>query len=182
MTEVTEARAIKTVPGRSCGSCTLCCKLMMVPELDKPMGTWCAHCKQGAGCTIHATRPQSCRDFYCGYLQSDALTEEWLPAKVRFIVVGEPSGIVLYVDPGQPDAWKDAPFYERIKSWSLSGVPRNRQVTVRIGRRAIAVLPDKDVDLGEMEPGDRIICEARRGPLGRVYSAHKVKKAEAAGS
>jgi hypothetical protein len=117
-----------------------------------------------------------CRDFFCGYLQSDTLTDAWLPAKAHFIVTGEPSGIVLYVDPASPDAWKAAPFYERIKEWAMHGVPRKRQVTVRIGRRTIAVLPDKDVDLGNMEPGDTIEWEARRGPTGRVYSARKVKK------
>ncbi|MBM3507529.1 MAG: hypothetical protein FJX64_07375 [Alphaproteobacteria bacterium] len=174
---MTEAptRPIRTVPGRTCGSCSLCCKLMNVPELDKPMGQWCRHCKPGTGCTIHATRPQVCRDFFCGYLQSSTLSQDWLPAKAHFIVTGDPSGIVLYVDPANPDAWKASPFYERIKMWAVEGVPRNRLVTVRVGRRTIAVMPDNDFDLGEMDPGDTIEWEARRGPIGRVYSARKVK-------
>ncbi|MSP21103.1 MAG: hypothetical protein EXQ93_06245 [Alphaproteobacteria bacterium] len=163
------------IEGRSCGTCTLCCKLLHVPELDKPMGTWCTHCKQSSGCTIHEARPQACRDFFCGYLQSVALTEDWYPAKSRIVVTGEPSGIVLYVDPGQPEAWRTAPFYERIKAWAVDGLPRDRQVTVRIGRRTFAVLPDKDVDLGDMDPGDQIVWEARRGPAGRVYNAHRVR-------
>ena len=32
------------VPGRACGSCTLCCKTMGVDELAKPPGVWCQHC------------------------------------------------------------------------------------------------------------------------------------------
>ena len=57
------------VPGRSCGTCTLCCKLLQVPEVEKPLGEWCRHCDKGVGCTIYAERPQRCRDFFCGYLQ-----------------------------------------------------------------------------------------------------------------
>jgi Fe-S-cluster containining protein len=168
--------------GRSCGTCTLCCKLLLVPELNKPMGTWCAHCKQGEGCGIHETRPQACRDFFCGYLQTEQLSEEWHPVKSRIVVAGEPSGIVLYVDPGRPDAWRGEPFYARIKAWATDNLPRNRLVTVRIGKRTVAVLPDKDVDLGEMKPGDTIAWEARRGPLGRVWSAWRVKKPTEAGA
>lgn len=165
--------------GRTCGTCSLCCKLLQVPELEKPMGEWCRHYKAGAGCMIHATRPQPCRDFFCGYLQSEKLSDEWFPARSRIVVAGEPSGIVLYVDPGRPDAWKAEPFYSRIKAWAVEGVPRNRLVTVRIGRRTVAVLPDKDVDLGPMDAGDQIAWEARRGPTGRTYSAHRVKKKQA---
>lgn len=173
---MTSAAVPSVVSGRACGACSLCCKLMHVPELEKPMGAWCAHCKPGAGCTIHATRPQSCRDFFCGYLRSEQLSYEWYPAKSRIIVTDEASGIVLYVDPGRPDAWKAAPFYERIKAWAVEGLPRNRQVTVCIGRRTVAVLPDKNVDLGDLDPGDQIAWEARRGPQGRVYSTHRVRK------
>jgi hypothetical protein len=38
---------------RSCGSCTLCCKLMPVlldDGEDKPAGEWCKHCTKGVGC------------------------------------------------------------------------------------------------------------------------------------
>ena len=32
-----------------CDSCTACCKIMKVRELDKPANTWCAHCAIGEG-------------------------------------------------------------------------------------------------------------------------------------
>jgi hypothetical protein len=40
------------VAGRSCDSCTLCCKLMPVDQHAKPAATWCPHCESGSGCRI----------------------------------------------------------------------------------------------------------------------------------
>src|SRR5436305_14221849 len=44
---------------RSCGDCTLCCKLLSITELEKPIGKWCPHCEIGKGCKIYDCRPQS---------------------------------------------------------------------------------------------------------------------------
>lgn len=51
---------------RNCGSCTLCCTLTRVPELDKAEGTKCRYCEQG--CSIYENRPESCRKFKCVWL------------------------------------------------------------------------------------------------------------------
>src|SRR4051812_14872278 len=55
----------RMVAGRECGTCTLCCKVAAVEELNKPNGVWCSHCLSGKRCTIYDQRPQSCRSFYC---------------------------------------------------------------------------------------------------------------------
>ena len=47
----TDPSAMKVVPGRECGSCSLCCKVYNVPEIEKPAGKWCRHCTPGKGCT-----------------------------------------------------------------------------------------------------------------------------------
>ncbi len=57
-----------SIPKRTCGSCTACCKTHMVQELGKPVGTWCTHCDRGKGCTIYETRPTGCKDFACLWL------------------------------------------------------------------------------------------------------------------
>ena len=36
-----ESDASAIVPGRACGGCSLCCKVMVIAELAKPAGTWC---------------------------------------------------------------------------------------------------------------------------------------------
>lgn len=56
---------------RECGGCTMCCKVMHVPELEKPAGIWCPHCAVGEGCGIYDERPKPCRDFECLWLQDD---------------------------------------------------------------------------------------------------------------
>lgn len=56
------------VAGRTCGDCTICCTVLRIDtaELDKPAGTPCVH-TSGLGCAIHATRPQLCRAWFCGW-------------------------------------------------------------------------------------------------------------------
>lgn len=51
---------------RSCGGCTICCKLVGVEEIDKKAGTWCPHCSR-TGCSKFGdpTRPASCGEFVC---------------------------------------------------------------------------------------------------------------------
>jgi hypothetical protein len=148
---------------------------MVVPEMEKPAGEWCRHCEAGKGCAIYADRPQRCRDFACGYLQTATLAEEWHPVRARFLIAGESQGLTLYVERAFPDAWKQPPYYRLIKYWARE--PRERLVLVRIGKRTIVVLPGVDVDLGATEPGDRIEWFGRRGPAGLEYSARVAPRA-----
>jgi hypothetical protein len=55
---------------RRCGSCSLCCRLPSIAALEKPIDTWCMHCRPGnGGCSIYADRPPACRMFNCGWLK-----------------------------------------------------------------------------------------------------------------
>ena len=36
--------AMTAAPGKSCGSCTMCCSALEIPEFKKPAGPPCAHC------------------------------------------------------------------------------------------------------------------------------------------
>ena len=163
----------QTVPGRECGTCTLCCKLLRIPELDKPQGKWCPHCAPSHGCNRYETRPGSCRSFFCGYLTSAYVSEEWRPARCRIVLVQETTGITAVVDRDRPDAWKAEPYYSQLKTWATEGIAAQRQVVVRIGNRTIAVLPDKDVDLGLMQPGEHVAIEGRATAHGMEYDAYR---------
>jgi hypothetical protein len=71
---------VAIVPGRACGSCSLCCKLLRIEELDKPAGVWCPHCQAGlGGCKIYGVRPGPCRSFHCAWLINPELGPEWRP-------------------------------------------------------------------------------------------------------
>src|SRR4051812_2580631 len=89
-----------TVPNRSCGDCTLCCKVLKITALEKPQGIWCNHCNPRAGCTIYGDRPEECRTFFCGYLTNPDLGDEWKPNRSKIVLVAELDGnrIAAHVD------------------------------------------------------------------------------------
>lgn len=159
----------RVAPGRACGTCTLCCKLIAVTALDKPPGTWCPHCVRGTGCSIYETRPTECRTFYCHWMLEKGLTADWKPDKAKFALVTSEGGhMTAFVDPGFPGAWRASPYFETLKRWSLEGARANpaRIVSVRIGTRGIVILPDREIDIGVVGPDDAIRLEP--GPGGRI--------------
>ncbi|HWA89190.1 MAG TPA: hypothetical protein VG889_04100 [Rhizomicrobium sp.] len=95
-----------TSAARSCDGCTLCCKVLSVPALDKPGGTWCAHCDPARGCAIYEARPQECRDFFCGYILKPGMGEHWRPSVSRMVVITnlEARRHEFHVDPQRPDS------------------------------------------------------------------------------
>ena len=159
----------RVVPGRECSTCTLCCKLIAVNELGKPPGTWCPHCIRGTGCGIYETRPAECRTFFCHWMLEKGLTAEWKPERAKFaLVTGEGGNLTVFVDPGFPGAWRNAPYFETLKRWSLEGARAApvRIIMVRIGTRGIVVLPDREADIGDVGPHTAIRLEP--GRAGRI--------------
>jgi hypothetical protein len=147
------------VSGRACGACTLCCKVLGIPEIDKPKGEWCQHCDIGRGCGIYSDRPAVCRAFHCGYLTMPALGAHWFPARSKMIITSEFEGeqIAIQVDPSRPTAWREQPYYGEIKQWARAAAKDLQQVVVCIAKRQIVILPDEDVDLGEIAQDERIV-------------------------
>jgi hypothetical protein len=146
------------VAGRSCGTCTLCCKLYAIPELEKPAGAWCVHIRQGTGCTIYKDRPDSCHKFFCGWRLDPNLGPEWKPEQSRFILTIDVhiGALILTVDPGTPDAWKKEPYYSRLKMWAERAFPENKKIFISVSRKITAVLPDRDVPLGLVTDDEEI--------------------------
>jgi hypothetical protein len=165
------APAPHLVPGRSCGTCMMCCKVPAIPEFAKPPGVWCQHAAGGKGCAIYPDRPGSCRAFYCLWMQDAAFGPEWKPEKAKFVVYVQQNGanIQVAVDPGFPNAWTKPPYVGRIREWVAEGAERGRLVFVRIGQRMLVLLPDRDVDLGRVEAVDQIMVSRKPGPAGLVY-------------
>jgi hypothetical protein len=152
------AAGTSVVPGRSCGSCAMCCKLYDLPEVQSPAGKWCRHCAPGKGCTIHEARPDTCRKFFCGWMVSPGLGPEWKPERSKLIVrlLGAADAslcLAVDVDEGFPSAWQRPDIYRKLKQIAESGGSpgggRNKVVVrVQIGHRQIVVLPDRNVDVG----------------------------------
>jgi hypothetical protein len=97
------------------------------------------------------------------------LDPDWKPDKAKFALVTNADGhLTAFVDPGFPGAWRKSPYFETLKRWSLEGARASppRIVTVRIGTRAIVVLPDREIDAGNVGPDDALRLES--GPGGRI--------------
>lgn len=153
-------------PGKACGSCTLCCKLFPVPELEKPGGRWCRHIAQGRGCGIHATRPPVCRAFDCQWLHNPELGPEWKPAACKFVMSIYPgsNSLVVTGDPGFPRGWAREPFLGKLKQWARVAQEQGDCILVFQGDMASAILPDGEKPLGRILPGDKVVS-VRRGPV-----------------
>jgi hypothetical protein len=147
------------VPGRSCGTCNLCCKVYSIRELEKPAGRWCTHCVRGQGCSIHASRPRSCSDFFCSWLVDPNLGPEWKPEVARFVLSADAThrAIMVTVDPGRPRAWKREPYYGMLRKFSEVFFRINQKVLVSLDGDITVVLPDRDVAIGRVGRGDEIV-------------------------
>lgn len=145
--------------GRGCGSCSLCCKLLHVIELNKPANQWCPHCKPGrpgGGCTIHETRPPICRSFFCGWMLSPNVGDEWYPLHSRMVLsFAKLDGIqtvTVTVDPQYPEVWTRAPFYQQLKTMAERGLHVAQAseillVQVRVNNRVWLILPNTDAEI-----------------------------------
>ena len=148
-----------TARGRECGDCTLCCKVMAIEELAKPVSSWCPHCKPGRGCLTYADRPAECRTFSCLWLVDHRLDQHWKPSKSKLVLTTSEDGIEVRCDPGFPDAWRKEPFRSEICQWAVSGETLDMTVVVIVGQRMILVAPDREFDLGAVQPDERIVRE-----------------------
>ena len=171
----------RVVPGRECGTCTLCCKVVGVLEIAKPSGVWCPHCVSGKRCGIYDTRYASCRTFYCEWMMQKALGPEWKPDRAKFVLVNTDASrhLTACVDPGYPSAWRRSPYYENLKQWAVEGVRRSPDlhlVDVRIGSHCIVILPDRDVDIGILGPDEMIGTQSKETSAGMVIEVRKVKR------
>lgn len=108
----------------TCGSCTMCCKLMGVPELDKPPGEWCKHCDPKVGCTIYDDRPESCKDFECLWLQAQSREVKSMlmgpglkPNQCKGVIVTttKSEGLVIKVDKHRSNALLSGPLQRLVR-------------------------------------------------------------------
>jgi hypothetical protein len=170
------------VRDRSCGSCSLCCKLLPIndEELKKPPSVWCKNCAPGkGGCTIYENRPLSCRRFVCLWLITEGLEDHWKPltSKMVAFVAGDKTQekgnrVAIYVDPSSPTKWREEPYYGQIRAWSESALKVQAHVVVYVHNRAIVVLPNKEVDIGRLRPNDRITVKEKHVSFGRDWDVH----------
>src|SRR5262245_14073222 len=135
--------------GRSCGTCSLCCWLLEVPELNKPRSTNCAHCKPEGGCGIWGKpeRPRRCADYTCLWLVNKSFPDHWQPLRSRMVVdfdVPEEGGPVLriFAHPDCPERWREEPYLSDIRLLAKRGAGRYRTVIIKGGLWTHIISPD----------------------------------------
>jgi hypothetical protein len=130
---------------RNCGGCTQCCKVMGIKELQKAPNVWCQHCDIGVGCKIYSSRPESCQEFQCLWLQDEQMPEEWRPDKSKVVLSTNTSGeiVVAYIDPKQENSWQQGSIGR-----FLLRVAETTPVIIVIGnkRKYIGVRPNVSFD------------------------------------
>jgi hypothetical protein len=151
---------MKARTGRVCGSCSLCCKLLDVPEVEKPENDWCAHCRPGHGCRIYARRPYVCATYSCLWLIRKDWGEAWFPPKARIVAdlhVKQDTGQLFcrfHLDPAYPNRWRDQPYYSWIKHTALvgltgrNGIGERSYTVVSLRGKWILILPHRECAFG----------------------------------
>jgi Fe-S-cluster containining protein len=167
----------QAAPGRDCGTCTLCCKVFDVPSLSKPAGKWCSHCTPGKGCGIHETRPDHCRAFFCFWMTEPWMGPEWKPEVSKFVITIDPISnyMLVQVDPGQPNAWRTEPYYSELRRFAAGLMQRNQLLIVFVGKKATALTPQGEVDLGILDGQDQIGMRLRMTPNGPVHDITRTR-------
>ena len=143
---------------KSCGPCGLCCKVLAVEALNKPMGVTCAHYGAGRGCTIYADRPRPCRTFECVWLMDPEMPHRFRPDQTKVVLDQDADGtrLIARCDPANPQAWRRNPMYAALKGYAAQTWGTGKLVLAVAGRRTWVIAPDQDVDLGEIDPASAL--------------------------
>jgi hypothetical protein len=159
------------VPGRACGTCTLCCKVFQIDAIEKPAGRWCEHCTPGRGCGIYDARPEQCRDFFCLWMTEATMPAEWKPERSKMVVTIFPENGFIYVqvDPGSPQAWRREPYHSQLRRWAADNLSKGVHVLVFVNDVATLIMPNQDLPLGPMKPTDGFAVRQKMGPSGLEY-------------
>ena len=146
------------------------------------MGQWCPHCLKQGGCSIYDTRPEVCRTFNCEWLINPSIGDEWQPLRSKIFLMhirdGDMNKLVVHVDSGSPLAWKNEPYYSQLKRWSRELLEIGGLVNIYVGKKVIVVLPDRDVDLGTFNLGDKYTLRKKRTALDWEYEVFKTSPNE----
>ena len=107
---------------RSCGDCSMCCKLLPIELYEgqdvKPAGEWCSKWSKRTKCGIYDERPGACREFHCLWRISTYLPNEMRPDKSKVVMAMYSEGVlIVYVDPKDPDAWQRGEVGLFLRQW-----------------------------------------------------------------
>lgn len=127
------------IPGKACGPCSFCCKVLEIAELDKKAGTWCEHCADAGGCGIYAARPAICRDYECLWKSDRGISAPLRPDRVGTLLMVDPDTqqYRAVCDPARPFAWRHPLAFKHLLAMAKAG----RTVVAKAGVKARRIHP-----------------------------------------
>jgi len=113
------------IPGKACGECSFCCKVLEITELTKSAGKLCEHCLNlgSGGCGIYASRPQVCHDYECLWKGDRHMSPRLRPDRTGTILMEDPDSdeYRAVCDPEKPFAWLTPIVFKHLVAMAKSG-------------------------------------------------------------
>ncbi|VFU07214.1 conserved protein of unknown function [Methylocella tundrae] len=124
------------IPGKACGACSFCCKVLEIVEFEKPAGVLCENCLKSGGCGIYESRPDVCRDYECLWKGDRGLGAPLRPDRVGVILMEDPDSdeYRAVCDPAKPLAWRHPLVFQHLVAMARSG----RIVVAKAGLKSLA--------------------------------------------
>lgn len=135
----------------SCGACNLCCKVLGVPDIQKPRNMVCWWTTVHGGCSRHGekkTAPEleACDTFKCLWLHTQENPDPELrqPMILRpdrtHVMMGprDPENealIYVHVDPKHPNAWK----HPNVQFYINDFLARGATIKITIGEISVTL-------------------------------------------
>jgi len=111
------------IPGKACGACNMCCKVLEIEEINKPAGPYCPNCNVGTGCAIYASRPTVCRDYECLWKSDRGMSAQMRPDRIGTILMEDEDSeeYRAVCDPEKPFAWRNPLVFKHLVAIAKSG-------------------------------------------------------------
>lgn len=157
--------SLELVANRECGPCNACCTqpAILDPALKKAPGVLCPNWRAGCGCSIYATRPQTCRGHFCAWRQLAQFDESWRPdlSNVYIELKSDPPEHYRHVLPDAPFAFK----------FTLLGDLAPQRMGLLAGTIASLIHNDVPVILAVTAPPEHLGCHMLLNPGLKPFAA-----------
>jgi len=109
-------------------------------------------------------------------MSDPAFPEEWKPERSKIVLTLFPGNGFIYVqvDPGSPQAWRKAPYYDKLRAMARTLLEQGRHIVVFVNDVATLIMPEEAIALGPMKATDNFKIDRAFGPKGPTYTVTRV--------